>query len=568
MTPMRRQLRACALLALSVLLFAGGCHKEKDTATGDPKSWEGFAGSTAPVQVGHTVKPSELSATEIQYGIAPKRGPGVTYQDGIILMEHGDKAITAFASDGMSWTFDANAPQVSDIQEGKILFATDRCAGKVLAVQRDGNKVTVVLGPVQLNELIKEGNFSYHQPLDLNNAIAVSMPDYPGAINSPALQKEISNPSPTTTSFNYKPHKLKRTVKYYVVSDQGVWTPMRTVSPSGPRFRSATYHPGSGSEATFQQIQNLGDLPINPGNLPINPPAPPAVPFPNLQPLNFNNLKALPCANCGGIGLKVYEEKDGVTVVISIVFHLNNPQLIFDASIGGNGVNARVQLKGGAGVSVTLDGYTSDNFKSIQGNIKQIGIVPLIINVPLGTPLVPLTAQLSQSLNIDTGFSARNSVLKASGSVDFNGAIEASYTHGNGWAITKPQAELKSNLAGLVSGISMGINSNVFAFDQRLLVGVGSGGFAAGPYVDLLTTLTALKQSSTTTIDCRQATFNISMGAGIGYGMPKIVAKVINFFLGLFHAKPIPQTGTIVAIPKREDLVTRRDQIPDGCAGK
>jgi hypothetical protein len=570
---MRKQLRRCALLALSGLLFAGGCHKEKEPATGDPKSWEGFAGSTAPVLVGHTVKPSELSATEIRYGIAPKRGPGVTYQDGIILMEHGDKAITAFASDGMSWTFDANAPQVNEIQEGKILFATDRCAGKVLAVQRDGNKVTVVLGPVQLNELVKEGNFSYNQPLDLNNAIAVATPDSPGAINSPALQQEISNPTPTNTSFNYKPHKFKRTVKYYVVSDQGVWTPMRTVSPSGPRLRNAIYHPGSESEATFRQIQNLGGVPINPGGfppgqLPINPPAPPAVPFPNLQPLDFNNLKAWPCANCGGIGLKVYQEKDGVTVVISIIFHLNNPQLIFDASIGGNGVNARVQLKGGAGVSISIDGSTGDNFKSIKGNIKEIGIVPLIINVPLGTPLVPLTAQLSQSLNIDTGFSARNSVLKASGNVDFDGAIEASYTHGNGWAITKPSAQVKSNFAGLVSGVSVGINSVVLAFDQRLLVGVGSGGFAAGPYVDLLTTLTALKQTSTTTIDCRQATFNISIGAGIGYGMPKIVAKVINFFLGLFHVKPIAQTGTIVALPKREDLVTRRDELPDGCSGK
>jgi hypothetical protein len=36
----------------------------------------------------------------------------VTYQDNIILMEHGDKTIQSFASDGMSWTLDANAPQV------------------------------------------------------------------------------------------------------------------------------------------------------------------------------------------------------------------------------------------------------------------------------------------------------------------------------------------------------------------------------------------------------------------------------------------------------------------------
>ncbi len=56
--------------------------------------------SNAPVLVGHAVKLSDLSETEIRFGIAPKRGPGVTYQDGIILMEEGDKAIQSFASNG------------------------------------------------------------------------------------------------------------------------------------------------------------------------------------------------------------------------------------------------------------------------------------------------------------------------------------------------------------------------------------------------------------------------------------------------------------------------------------
>jgi hypothetical protein len=63
---MRKQLRGWTSLALSALLFAGGCHKEKETIARDPKSWEGFAGSSAPVLVGHTVKPSDLSATEIR----------------------------------------------------------------------------------------------------------------------------------------------------------------------------------------------------------------------------------------------------------------------------------------------------------------------------------------------------------------------------------------------------------------------------------------------------------------------------------------------------------------------
>ncbi len=94
-----------------------------------------------------------------------------------------------------------------------------RCVGKVLAVQRNGDSVTVVLGPAQLNELVKEGNFTSDQPLDLNNAIAVVAPDYPGALGSKAMQDAMQKPS--QTSRNVAPHSFQRSVSYYVVSDRG-----------------------------------------------------------------------------------------------------------------------------------------------------------------------------------------------------------------------------------------------------------------------------------------------------------------------------------------------------------
>src|SRR6185312_7620173 len=188
--------------------------------------------------------------------------------------------------------------------------------------------------------------------------------------------------------------------------------------------------------------------------------------------------------------------------------------------------------------------------------------IPAEINVPIGGMLVPLTAKLSQALDITSGFSAKNSVLHGEGSLDLDGEISASYSTGNGWDIAKPSATVKNNLAGLISGASMGINSFVFAFSQRLMVGVGTMGFAAGPYVDLLTTLTVLKQFSATWADCRQATFDMSLGAGIGYSMPKVVATVINAVLKFFGVKPIPPWGSIVALPKRVDLVNRIDMVP------
>lgn len=556
------------VLILLVMCFDSACHKST-TPEGASTSHSfaasslgaGFMQSNAPIQVGHAIKLSDLSESEMHFGIAPKQGPGVTYQDGIILMEHGDKAIQSFASDGMSWTFDANAPQVNEIQEGKILFATGRCVGKVLSVQHNGNSVSVVLGPVQLNELVKEGNFTYNQPLDLNNAIAVVAPDYPGALGSKALQEEAQHPS--TTSSNI-PHNYQHSVNYYVVSNDGKWTPMHTVTGGGGGLVNAAYHPDAPSVAprltpAAYQVPGLG------GVAPSIP-----YPLPQLPQLNFNNLQAYPCAlNCGGIGAKIYQEKDGVKVWVSIVFHLNNPHLVFDASVGRSGsVSANVQLFGGAGVTATIDAATGADFQSVQANIKELGIIPAEINIPLGGLYVPLTAKLSQALDITTGFSAKTSVLHGEGSVDMDGEISASYQAGRGWDIPKPTATVKNNLAGLISGESMGINSFVFAFDQRLMVGVGTLGFAAGPYVDLLTTLTVLKQSSATTFDCRQATFAIQLGAGIGYSMPKVVATVINAILGLFHAKPIPSWGSIVALPKRVDLVDRRDSIPGNCAGK
>jgi len=128
------------------------------------------------------------------------------------------------------------------------------------------------------------------------------------------------------------------------------------------------------------------------------------------------------------------------------------------------------------------------------------------------------------------------------------------------------QMKLKNNLANAISGVSVGINSLVFAVDQRLLVGVGTLGFATGPYVNLISSITALKQASITA-DCRQGTFGMQLGGGIGYAMPKVVAKAINFFLGLVHVAPVPSSGFIVRLKNNIPLVNLRNEVPDGCSG-
>ncbi len=68
--------------------------------------------------------------------------------------------------------------------------------------------------------------------------------------------------------------------------------------------------------------------------------------------------------------------------------------------------------------------------------------------------------------------------------------------------------------------------------------------------------------------DCRQGTFLMSINGGIGYAMPKVVATVVNFFLGLVNAKPIKPSGSIIKLPSPVKLLDLRSQMPPDCAGK
>ena len=239
------------------------------------------------------------------------------YQPDIILMEHGDQAIRSFASNGLSWSFDANAPQVSEIQPGKIVFATGRAVGRVLATQRNGDQISAVLGPVQLTDLVKQGNFAYDAPLDLNSLIAVVAPDYPGAVNSTAFQTG----APGAQSSLREAPSFHQTVKYFIVSDSGKWTPMRTMGRAPQAgFAADQFHPSR----RFRGMQ-LGGVNIPPGLTP-----PPGFNPPNFNPGPFTDAEYTDDSsqriageslhNLRWPGLEIYQEKDGVKLKITVVF--------------------------------------------------------------------------------------------------------------------------------------------------------------------------------------------------------------------------------------------------------
>ena len=115
--------------------------------------------------MGTPLDPHQLTPSQLLYGIAPKRDPRVVYAPDVILMEEGDKAIKMAASDGMTWVFDAAAPHVNELQEGKIVFATGRAVGRIGQITRAGGTVSVKLAPVQITEVIHQGHFLIDEQL-------------------------------------------------------------------------------------------------------------------------------------------------------------------------------------------------------------------------------------------------------------------------------------------------------------------------------------------------------------------------------------------------------------------
>ncbi len=537
-----------SLLCVSLLLAACGHHANApaQSATDDARaqeqaraSWNGFVPGV-PIQIGHALRAVDLSPTELKYGVAPKQAPGLIYRDGIVLLENGDKLVRRDGGDGMTWMLDASDPKVAALKTGDIVFATSRCVGRVLSAQRDGGNLQLILGPVQLTDLIKQGNFHYDQPVDLDAMVRYSAPDYPGAPNSDVQQKMAS-----------------------LTNDGSPWWNDPDATAADTRLAEAIWHPGGSGDAGWLRT---GDIPGVPGvDLPHDPgfgEAARNAPPPTVDMVN--GMQMYTCSfDCGGLGLKLYQEKDGVKVWLNAVFHLANPHLVFDLSVSPNlSVNAHVELSGGTGFTTTFDAIAAQDMRA---NIKETGSVPMEATIPLGGMGVPLTAMFQQSFSLSTGFSARTSVLHAKGDFAASGALTMDYKHGF-WDIPPLQMTLRNNLADAVSGISVGINSLVFAVDQRLLVGVGGLGFATGPYVNLISDVTALKQASQA-VDCRQGTFGMQLGGGIGYAMPKVVAKVINFFLGLVLIDPVPSASYIVKLKNNIPLVDLRQEIPDHCAG-
>jgi hypothetical protein len=466
---------------------------------------------------GSFIDPQKLTASERKYGMAPKRDPRVTYQDGVILMEHGDQAIREAKTDGMTFSFDAKAEHVGELAEGKIVFATGRVVGRIGQLTRDGDTVTVKLAPITLTDVIKKGTFLMDSSFSAKDLMFYTAPDFPNTIDNTAKQQSS---------------ELRREI-------------------SEPRFLRVDLPPGMSPLAS-----GVGkDLSA------IAPPKPPTLPAPDLN--LTAGLKVIPAVGSdGGIGINFYYAKNGVIFNGYGQLVLPSPRVRFLLDIDSSGIKTfGIEISGSIGLRISVE--AASNVERYI-NVDTTNVTPLDITLPCPLAGVPLALNFSTSFTLHTKFAAKSSVLTSSGSWSLNGTLFVGKKDGAD-SSSIPKVKNTSSLAANVSGVSVGINTVGGAVKIRPMIGLGAFGFMTGVFMGVTFNAEVGKQASEAMRDCHVAQGSGTIDSGVGYKVPKAIAQLINGVLSLFTKYRMDQEGTLIQ-GWGGTLFDRYENIPEGCS--
>lgn len=532
----------------------------------DPPSWLDHPQTSPGTTVLTAIDPHTMSPSEVKFGVAPKRSPDVEYQPGVILMEHGDQAIRTAGGDGMSWTFDANAPNVSDFQVGKIVFATGRAVGRILALKRDGSTVTAILGPVPLSDVIRNGRFIMDQPIDADKMVTYVAPDYPG-LNDTRLTK--------TASLGGEDGGEETVVVSRI--SHGRWIPasMSRTSADGRRVtyrrrgrrwvdaRASDVNQWTGA-SWAGGLSTLGTVKQPPAAAqaqnPLPAPQQTVGAVPSVSAVD-GSIRLEPRADNSGVGLNYYYTKNGVYVFASGIVTMHTPHVRCVLTFKNGAVDsAGISIEGSAGVKLHLDAHSASN---AFVNMHVQHWVPVDFAIPLGGP-VPLSLTFATMFNVNSGFSAKSSSIAADGEYNFGGRIWAGRA-GHHWSIaTGDKPSTVTDLTKSISNLSMGISSFTMAFSIRALVGLGAFGANVGVYAAVRFG-GSLLGSPSEAFTCRQGTLDVNLDSGLGWQVPGWVAAAINFFLKPLTGTAIDAAGDI-APAKPASILHYSGQAPGGCA--
>jgi hypothetical protein len=413
-----------------------------------------------------------MTAAEVKYGIAPVPDETVTYQPEVIVVGGGAEAIREQSTNGFIWTIDASAPRAAELEPGKVFFMTNRAVGRVLDVRKDGGNLVVVVGPVNLTDVIKEAHIAFTTPLDFEEAIAYRSPDLPGKVDVIAMRTAANN---------------------------------ATIVP-------VAYVLGSGS----------GDQT-------------PAAPAPDVS--NLVHFKIVPIVNRFGLGIEATSDGGGLKLYTQATLHIAAPSATakIDITPSGGVREASLTLTGGAGLTWTFAAGTD---VGMSANVNGILTPDTDFSIPLGgIGAFPFAITVRQRLVVKTALGVRNTTLSATGNYSFDGAFTVGVVNGK-WTIGGPTTfTTDQSMMKTANGISFGASGINLTDEVKVIAGIGTHGFVAGPYFRVTSALGVFKGSSLGMIECKEATLDVKLSGGVGYVIPKVVTNIFNSILSALNIK-------------------------------
>ena len=444
----------------------------------------------------------ELTEAERRYGHSAQQSATVTYQPDVVLLPAGAEAIRGASTDGITWTIDPGATGADEIRPGTVLLLTSRAAGRVLGVRKEAGGLQVVLGPVQITEIIRDGDFTLDQPVDLSQAQVHSVPD----MFSPVIPV-----SPIVTSAR------EGTAEGYAeatpcASPPGTGTPV-VLASTRPRCASMALAPAAGPEFSME-----------------------------------------PISGSRGFGVRIKSNDAGVLFVGEAVLYMKAPKLYFTLRIRGGGIEtAAVRMDGVGGLLMTFEAASPS---PIAGNINAKRYAPIDWSFPVIGMGVPFAVTVRQQYQLKTAFTSTGS-LKARAYYELRGGLGVEYTGGK-WSLGGPTGVTPvvslDHLLMSTQGAAFGVTGMVMTHQAQVLVGVGAFGFATGPYGFLNSSVAVTRGSDlgilTGPLACKQASLSMGVGAGVGYMMPEPVTNLINSFLRAINIrKEISSSGGMETDP-------------------
>ena len=451
-------------------------------------------GASLPSACGSAVALQEdpLDPQVQRYGYAPQPNPSITLQPDVVIVQGGARAIKSAGDDGLTWVIDARAAGADRVAVGSVMFVTSRAMGRVLRMERRGDDLGVVLGPVDLTDVIRHGTLRLEQKLDADAIIFQKTADAARLARLPEERYSLTG-------------ALRLSRASFVTQ------------PADP-------------------VATKGSLQVKLGEFDVEP---------------YIKHKAQAPKDVMGFGVKVsrgirwVDEKKGSFSAHGGGFQ-GTAGLKFgaDVSIYGREITVRstIPIRDGQvehGASFVIDGIEEVSLGLIAGadrgrpdNVKVRGEIPVEIFMqfpPSPATWVPMVLQIKHKLFVELVFSSRNSTLLGHGRYKVAGSI--GYQNGS---LAIPAFSVLQPMIDSVTGVTLGPAVIVVGSETRLFWGVGTRAFSTGVYGKLAIGASISQGSllGAALLLCRGVTLKIDAGYGIGTVAVSEVNELLSKLLG------------------------------------